>query len=147
MKLPRRELRALSMVVQGGAVTWIDDALFVVRSASGAGSYELRWDQNHLRWSCDCPDAAKGTYPCKHVMVPRWTLALPVVLMANSGITSGASSRNPDPHMFYLGRQVRVCDAVELYRTAVSRLGGIQEAFPRRPPLPRLSRTLRSVGE
>ena len=147
LKLSRRELRSLGIVAKGGQVTRINDGLFVVKSASGTGSYELRWDQHYQRWSCECPDAMKGTYPCKHAMVPHWTLALPVVLMSNARITSGIVSTNPDPCLFYLGRRVHVCDAVELYKLVLSRLEGFQDALPQKPPPRPTIRTPTQVGK
>ena len=137
--LPERELRGLGIVSQGAQVRRITDALFVVNSSKGIGSYEVAWDRGRELWTCQCGDFATFGGPCKHIHGTRWAATLPLVLLSNAGVTRGTDAMDPNPRLTYLGRSVRVSELLGLYREALSRLRYLGPPNPGRLPHPKFT--------
>ena len=137
-QLPRRELRGLGLMAQGAQVRRVTDALFIVNSSSGLGSYEVAWAG--CRWTCQCEDFARTGGPCKHVHALHWGLVLPVVLLGNSAVTAGPDEHEIGPTLIYHGRTAPVGDVVQVYRAALERLKGVEGIRLIKPPPPRMTR-------
>ena len=70
-----RELRGLAILSNGNAVNRVHKGLFLVRSQTGVGEYEVH-PHKFDAWTCTCPDWAKHKTDCKHIFAVRFSLRL-----------------------------------------------------------------------
>lgn len=70
-----RELRGLAILSTAGAVTHVKKGLYLVKSQTGVGEYEVHTHANE-GWTCTCPDYQANKANCKHIFAVKFSALL-----------------------------------------------------------------------
>jgi transposase-like protein len=70
-----RELRGLAILSNGNAITHVHKGLYLVKSQTGIGEYEVH-THSYRQWTCTCPDFKERQSPCKHIYAVKFSKKL-----------------------------------------------------------------------
>jgi len=117
-----RELRGLAILSAGNAVTHVKKGLYLVKSQTGVGEYEVHTHLNEA-WTCTCPDYEKNKANCKHIFAVKFS-----VLLKNEVETS---SKDEETEVVEVAERCPVCESANIVKRGIRRTrnGKVQRWF------------------
>lgn len=117
-----RELRGLAILSTGNSVVHVKKGLFLVKSQTGVGEYEVHTHLNEA-WTCTCPDYEKNKANCKHIFAVKFS-----VLLKNEVETS---SKDEESEVTEVAEKCATCESVNIIKRGVRKTqnGKVQRYF------------------